>query len=119
MRDRRQIRALFDAGVRPALIATVVGCSRSSVYRALEPGAALEYRRPRLSDRYGQRIDELLAAFPRMDSVAIARQSGWAGSLRQLEREVSRRRPAALAAAGDVVLRTAKTWGVNHGSSDS
>lgn len=93
MNDRRRIQALFGAGMRPSAIAEVVGCSRSSVYRALEPGARLDYERPTMYQRFGARVEALLAAYPRMDCVALAYQSGWPGSLRQLEREVQARRP--------------------------
>ena len=110
MHDRRRIRALFDAGMRPTLIAAVVGCSRSSVYRAIAEGASLDYRRPTIYDRYGPAVEGLLSVYPLMDSVALARQSGWPGSLRQLEREVSRRRPAALAASQGVVVRPINAW---------
>lgn len=98
------------SGMGPSRIAAVVGCSRSSVYRALEPGARLDYERATTYDRFAGRIDALLAAYPLMDSVALAYQSGWDGSLRQLEREVAKRRPAALAAAASSPIRPQRSW---------
>lgn len=110
MHDRRRIRALFEAGARPDVIAALVGCSRSSVYRAVAEGAALDYRRPTLYDRFGADVDALLADYPRMDAVALAFQSGWPGSLRQLEREVARRRPMMLSASKGTPIRPLKAW---------
>ena len=95
MHDRRRIRALAAAGARKSEIARAVGCSRGAVDRALAPGAALSYRRARRYDHEGLGVDLLLARFPAMTSVALAAASGWSGSLRQLQREVHRRRPAA------------------------
>ncbi|CED90272.1 helix-turn-helix domain-containing protein [Actinomyces succiniciruminis] len=109
MHDRAAIRRLSAQGLGPSAIARQIGCSRSSVYRALAPDAALSYRRQRRYDIEGAAVDELLAAWPRMTAVALAARSGWSGSLRQLQREVHVRRSAAIRAAdaSGVVIRPA------------
>lgn len=109
MHDRAAIRRLSAQGLGPSAIARQIGCSRSSVYRALAPDASLTYRRPTRYDVEGDVVDELLAAWPRMTAVALAARSGWSGSLRQLQREVHLRRSAAIRAAdvSGVVIRPA------------
>ncbi len=112
MHDRVRIRGLFKAGMSPGEIALHIGCSRSSVYRALDDGARLSYSRPTLYDRFGYRVDELLALYPQMDCVALKYQSQWPGSLRQLEREVAKRRSAS---AESSVIRLRQKWSLSDG----
>ena len=104
MRNRVKIRALARSGLTITEIARVVGCSRGAVYRALAPDARLTYQRSSRWDREGAAVGELLSSYPQMSSVALAARSGWSGSLRQLQREVHRRRSDA--------VRNAETQGV-------
>lgn len=112
MHDRVRIRNLFQAGMNPSEIALCIGCSRSSVYRALDADARLSYSRPTLYERFGHRVDELLALYPQMDCVALKYQSQWPGSLRQLEREVAKRRSAS---SGKPIIRLGKEWSLSDG----
>lgn len=99
MHDRARIRALSDRGLGPTAIARLVGCSRATVYRALDPCAALTYRRaPRYVDAM-PRVDAVLRQWPLMPAPAVAHQAEWPGSLRQLQEIVRTRRSQALRAA--------------------
>lgn len=105
MHDRQQIRDLRRDGVRPADIARQVGCSRSSVYRALDPDAALRYERaPKYAEAI-ERVRRLVYAYPLMTGPALAVQAGWPGSLRQLQAVVHPMRWPAQQAAEGVLVR--------------
>ena len=105
MHDRSRIRDLHANGVRPIEIARIVGCSRSSVYRALAPGAAVHYQRaPKYADAI-ERVRDLVYRYPLMDGPALKVQASWPGSLRQLQAVVHPMRfPALQAAKADGVL---------------
>lgn len=103
--DRKRIRELHRTGVRPVDIARMVGCSRSSVYRALAAGAALRYER---SPKYAEaieRVRRLVYVYPLMSGPALALQAAWPGSLRQLQAVVHPMRWPAQQAAEGILVR--------------
>lgn len=99
MHDRVRIRALSEHGHGPTAIARLVGCSRATVYRALDPSAALTYHREPLYADALPRVDAVLSQYPLMPATALAQHARWPGSLRQLQDIVRARRPEALRAA--------------------
>ena len=71
------------------------------MYRAIEPGAALNYRRrPRYADAI-ERAGRILRDYPLMPATVVAHQVGWPGSLRQLQKVLHPLRFPALAAAAE------------------
>ena len=103
--DRTRIRELHRTGVRPTDIARMMGCSRSSVYRALDADAALRYER---SPKYAEaieRVRRLVYAYPLMSGPALALQAAWPGSLRQLQAVVHPMRWPAQQAAEGILVR--------------
>lgn len=96
MRDRRDIRARRDAGSSIRGIARDVGASRGAVRRAIDPAAALDYRRPTLADEYEPAVRDVLADFPRLPVPQIAELIEWPGARSTLSALVARLRPLAL-----------------------
>ncbi|CAN7241049.1 hypothetical protein LJR045_000974 [Microbacterium sp. LjRoot45] len=93
MHDRRDIRDRREKGGTIRGIAREAGASRNAVRRALDPEAALEYRRQTLADEYEPAVRDMLADYPRVKVAQIAELVDWPGSRRTLSDLVARLRP--------------------------
>lgn len=96
MHDRRSIRARRGEGGSIRGMAREFGASRNAVRRALDPDAALDYRRPTLADEYEPAVRDVLADYPRMQVPQIAALVEWPGARSTISELVARLRPAAL-----------------------
>lgn len=96
-------------GLGVSAIAREIGCSRSSVYRAIEPGASLDYRRRSRFEGHVERVREVVFAYPLMPATVVKLVAGWPGSLRRLQELVHPMRFPALQASvsSGVVVRPA------------
>lgn len=96
MRDREQIRRMFDVAGTVRGTARELGASRNTIRRALAPNAPDRYRRPSMAEEYEPAVRDVLADYPRLPVEQIGLIIEWPGSRRTLSRLVAHLRPAAL-----------------------
>ena len=98
MEDWALIRRLAAEGVPKTHIAERVGCSRTTVDRALSSEEPPRYRRawqPTSFTPFEPRVLQLLEATPDMPASVLAERVGWTGSDRWFRENVARLRPRA------------------------
>lgn len=96
MRDREQIRRMFDVAGTIRGTARELGAGRNTVRRALDPDAPDVYRRPTMADEYEPAVRDVLADHPRLTVQQVAELIEWPGARRTLSDLVARVRPLML-----------------------
>ncbi|WP_105567139.1 hypothetical protein [Microbacterium halophytorum] len=96
MRDREQIRRMFDVAGTIRGTARELGAGRNTIRRALDPDAADTYRRPSMAEEYEPAVRDVLADHPRLTVPQVAELIDWPGARRTLSDLVARIRPLML-----------------------
>lgn len=93
MYDRVALRAAASAGLSVDEIAHATGATRTTVRRALNPDAPLNYHRVRAIDtEFGDAVRAVLARYPRMKAPAVAYRIGYDGPMRTLRHVIAQAR---------------------------
>ncbi|NHI16853.1 hypothetical protein [Microbacterium excoecariae] len=96
MRDREQIRRMFETAGTIRGTARELRADRNTIRRALAPGARDRYHRPLMADEYEPAVRDVLADHPRLTVPQVAEIIEWPGARRTLAKLVARIRPLML-----------------------